>query len=187
MFVQLDHIKTNELQSNLDAIEAVFEVYLFDIEIKTKPSNKLVMHQQILMNSVSLAIEESLDLNSLVAVELDNTLVNLDNLLLEEPDLFSERNWFLSLLGAIFDPPYGTTLSHSNRAEFFKVFSQSCLLTEKDCEIYDWVGCSGSGRDDYSQWNDYFEYGREWWGNWCLTIYSPQQNKGCLLLASSTD
>ena len=132
MFVQLDHIKTNELQSNLDAIEAVFEVYLFDIEIKTKPSNKLVMHQQILMNSVSLAIEESLDLNSLVAVELDNTLVNLDNLLLEEPD-------------------------------------------------------SGSGRDDYSQWNDYFEYGREWWGNWCLTIYSPQQNKGCLLLASSTD
>ena len=92
MFVQLDHIKTNELQSNLDAIEAVFEVYLFDIEIKTKPSNKLVMHQQILMNSVSLAIEESLDLNSLVAVELDNTLVNLDNLLLEEPDLFSERN-----------------------------------------------------------------------------------------------
>ena len=58
MFVQLDHIKTNELQSNLDAIEAVFEVYLFDIGIKTKLSNKLVMHQQILMNSVSLAIEE---------------------------------------------------------------------------------------------------------------------------------
>ncbi|MEF9955715.1 MAG: hypothetical protein RSA22_00870 [Acinetobacter sp.] len=187
MCVKLNRIQTNKLQSNLDAIHAVFEVSLFDIELNTKPSNTLVIHQQILINSLSLVIEESLDLNSLIALKLDNTHVNLDNLFLDEPDLFFERNWFLSLLDAIADPPYGTTLDHSNQEEFFKIFSQSCLLTEKDCEIYDWVGCSGSGRDDCSEWSEYFKLGREWWGNWCLTIYSPKQNKACLLLASSTD
>jgi hypothetical protein len=31
MFVQLDHLKTKDLQSNLDAIQAVFEVLLFDV------------------------------------------------------------------------------------------------------------------------------------------------------------
>lgn len=31
MFVRLDHLKTKELQSDLDAIQALFEVSLFDI------------------------------------------------------------------------------------------------------------------------------------------------------------
>lgn len=36
MFVQLDHLKTKDLQSNLDAIQAVFEVFLFDVTHQTK-------------------------------------------------------------------------------------------------------------------------------------------------------
>ncbi|MCM1958872.1 hypothetical protein NCZ17_05760 [Acinetobacter modestus] len=185
MFVQLNHLKSKELQSDLDAIHAVFEVSLFDIADQTESSNTLAIHQQMLLNCERLAIEKELDLNTLVIEKLDSTLVNFD--VLDKPNLFSGHNWFLNLLEAIIDPPYGTTLAYSNRVVFFKTFTQLCLLTEKDCEIYDWVGYSGSGRDNDSEWNDYFEPGREWWGNWCLTIYSPQQNKGCLLLASSTD
>lgn len=185
MFVQLNHLKSKELQSDLDAIHAVFEVSLFDIADQTESSNTLAIHQQMLLNCERLAIEKELDLNTLVIEKLDSTLVNFD--VLDKPNLFSGHNWFLNLLEAIIDPPYGTTLAYSNRVVFFKTFTQLCLLTEKDCEIYDWVGYPGSGRDNDSEWNDYFEPGREWWGNWCLTIYSPQQNKGCLLLASSTD
>ncbi len=34
MFVQLDHLKTKDLQSNLDAIQAVFEVFCLMSHIK---------------------------------------------------------------------------------------------------------------------------------------------------------
>ncbi|MFW1940336.1 hypothetical protein [Acinetobacter junii] len=185
MFVQLDHLKTKDLQSNLDAIQAVFEVFLFDVSHQTESSNTLTIHQQMLLNCESLSLERTSYLNSLAIEELDRSLVNLN--CLDKPNLFSGHNWFLSLLEAIIDPPYGTTLAQSHRVAFFKTFTQLCLLTEKDCEIYDWVGYPGSGRDNDSEWNDYFEPGREWWGNWCLTLYSPQLKKGCLLLASSTD
>ncbi|VXA54629.1 conserved hypothetical protein [Acinetobacter proteolyticus] len=185
MFVQLDHLKTKKLQSDLDAIQAVFEVFLFDVIHQTESSNTLTIHQQMLFNCESLALEKTLDLNSLAIEQLDRSLVDID--CLDRSDLFSGHNWFLSLLEAIIDPPYGTTLAPSNRAAFFRAFLQLCLFTEKDCERYDWVCYPGSGRDNDSEWNDYFELGREWWGNWCLTIYTAQQNKGCLLLASSTD
>ncbi|EPF83450.1 hypothetical protein GCM10025882_25180 [Acinetobacter gyllenbergii] len=185
MFVQLNHLKSKELQSDLDAIHVVFEVSLFDIVDQTESSNTLAIHQQMLLNCEHLAIEKELDLNTLIIEKLDSTLVDIDSL--DKPNLFSGHNWFLNLLESVIDPPYGTTLAHSNRVAFFKKFTQLCLLTEKDCEIYDWVGYPGSGRDNDSEWNDYFEPSREWSGNWCLTIYSPQQNKGCLLLASSTD
>ncbi len=164
MFVQLDHLKSKELQSDLDAIHAVFEVSLFDITHKMESSNTLAIHQQMLLNCERLAIEKELDLNTLIIEKLDSTLVNFD--VLDKPNLFSGHNWFLNLLEAIIDPPYGTTLAYSNRVVFFKTFTQLCLLTEKDCEIYDWVGYPGSGRDNDSEWNDYFEPGREWWGNW---------------------
>lgn len=98
MFVQLDHLKTKELQSDLDGIQTVFEVFLFDVADKKEYLNTLAIHQQVLLNCQSLSIEKTLDLNTLTIEKLDSTLVNLDNLLLEEPDLFSERNWFLSLL-----------------------------------------------------------------------------------------
>ncbi|WEI17726.1 hypothetical protein PY247_15180 [Acinetobacter proteolyticus] len=38
MFVQLNHLKSKELQSDLDAIQAVFEVSLFDIAHQTESS-----------------------------------------------------------------------------------------------------------------------------------------------------
>ena len=185
MFVQLNYLKTKELQSDLDAIQAVFEVFLFDVAHQRESSNTLTIHQQMLLNCESLALEKTLDLNSLAIEQLDRSLVDLDHL--DRPDLFSGHNWFLSLLDAIIDPPYGTTLAQFHRAAFFQTFLQLCLFTEKDSEIYDWVGYPSSAREESSEWNDYFEPGREWWGNWCLTIYSPEQNKGCLLIASSTD
>ena len=53
MFVQLDHLKTKDLQSNLDAIQAVFEVLLFDFTHQTESSNTLTIHQQMLLNCES--------------------------------------------------------------------------------------------------------------------------------------
>lgn len=185
MFVQLEHAKTKRLQSYLDEIGTVFEVYLFDIAHQSGSSNTRSIHQQMLLNCESLAIENSLDLDALAIEKLDNTLVNLDHL--EKRNFFAKHNWFFSLFHAVFEPPYGTNLAHSDRSAFFQSLLQLWLLTEKDCEIYDWAGHPGSGREDCSEWNDYFEPGRDWWGNWCLTIYSAKQNKGCVLLASSTD
>lgn len=58
MFVQLDHLKTKELQSDLDAIQAVFEVFLFDVAHQTESSNTLAIHQQMLLNCDSLALKK---------------------------------------------------------------------------------------------------------------------------------
>ena len=104
MFVQLDHLKTKDLQSNLDAIQAVFEVLLFDVTHQTESSNTLTIHQQMLLNCESLALERTSDLNSLAIEELDRSLVNLN--CLDKPNLFFGHNWFLSLLESIIDPPY---------------------------------------------------------------------------------
>jgi hypothetical protein len=102
----------------------------------------------------------SLDLNTLTTKKLDRSLVSFNRL--DKPNLFSRHNWFWGLLEAIIDPPYGTTLTHFNQVTFFQAFLRLCLFTEKDCEIYDWVGYPGSGREESSEWNDYFEPGREW-------------------------
>ena len=61
MFVQLNHLKSKELQSDLDAIHVVFEVSLFDIVDQTESSNTLAIHQQMLLNCEHLAIEKELD------------------------------------------------------------------------------------------------------------------------------
>lgn len=78
MFVQLDHLKTKHLQSNLDAIQAVFEVFLFDVTHQTESSNTLTIHQQMLLNCESLSLERTSYLNSLAIEELDRSLVNLN-------------------------------------------------------------------------------------------------------------
>lgn len=98
MFVQLDHLKTKELQSNLDAIEAVFEVSLFDIKDASRFSNTRTIHQQMLLNCESLAIEKSLDLNVLAAEKLDHNLLDSDIDSFDNVNLFPMQNWFLSLL-----------------------------------------------------------------------------------------
>jgi hypothetical protein len=101
-----------------------------------------------------------------------------------------DENWFNSFVIALFHPPYGTTLRNGSLSEQMSFLDHLCresMLLETDCEVIDWVGCSGSGRDDCSDWSDAFEAGREWWGNWCLTIYSPSRKIGSILIASATD
>ncbi len=38
-----------------------------------------------------------------------------------------------------------------------------------------------------TDWSDYFDDGREWWGTLCLTVYDPSLDRFAVILASATD
>lgn len=176
---------TKQLQTKLDQINAVFEANLFQINSNLNEISPIDIHLLMLRKSRQLNIQNNFDMSNLIPLRLDNSFITACNDSNESANL--TNNWFKALNEALFDPPYGTKLKMEEYRHFFKTFCISTFLTEPDCEILDWVGCNGSGRDDCSDWNTYFELGREWWGNWCLTIYAHNINKGCVLLASTTD
>ena len=61
--------------------------------------------------------------------------------------------------------------------EFRKV--NSVLLPEgtDELEVYEWT----------TDWSDYFEDGREWWGTACWSVYDKRMNRYAVILAESTD
>ena len=38
-----------------------------------------------------------------------------------------------------------------------------------------------------TDWSDYFDEGREWWGTLCLTVYDKTLGRFAVILASATD
>ena len=44
-------------------------------------------------------------------------------------------------------------------------------------EVYEWT----------TDWSDYFDDGREWWGTLCLTVYDKSLRRFVVILASATD
>lgn len=44
-------------------------------------------------------------------------------------------------------------------------------------EIYEWT----------TDWSDYFDDGREWWGTLCLTVYDETLDRFAVIMASATD
>lgn len=44
-------------------------------------------------------------------------------------------------------------------------------------EVYEWT----------TDWSDYFDDGREWWGTLCLTVYDPTLDRFVVIMASATD
>lgn len=44
-------------------------------------------------------------------------------------------------------------------------------------EVYDWT----------TDWSNYFDAGREWWGTMCYSIYDQKTNRYAVIMASSTD
>ncbi|MBQ3859774.1 MAG: hypothetical protein II779_04540, partial [Clostridia bacterium] len=38
-----------------------------------------------------------------------------------------------------------------------------------------------------TDWNGYFDDGREWWGTGCFSVYDPDLDRYAVILASATD
>lgn len=87
------------------------------------------------------------------------------------------------LFQAFDDPPYGARCEMGLFAEFCEVVG---LWPNHEIEVWDWVGDPNvnPGRSD---WCDYFDQGKEWWGIWCLTVWNPRNKTLAALAASSTD
>jgi len=46
-----------------------------------------------------------------------------------------------------------------------------------ELEVYRWT----------TDWSEYFDAGREWWGTLCLTVYEKNLNRFVVIMASATD
>lgn len=84
------------------------------------------------------------------------------------------------------DPPYGFMKDADAKA----LFDQWCqilgLIPDHLPEVIDWVG-DPDLEPSRSEWSNYFEAGKEWWGIWCLTIWNPVTRTLGVLAASATD
>jgi len=97
-------------------------------------------------------------------------------------------SWFEWLAQAFDDPPY--TLQCDDPGLHAELFPRFCactgLVRGEGIEVLDWVGDPerDPGRSD---WSNYFEDGKEWWGIWCLTVWNPRHRTLAAIAASTTD
>ena len=91
------------------------------------------------------------------------------------------------LFGGFSDPPYPMKIG---REEAQPLFERWCdllgLRPEDSIEVLDWVG-SPDQEPQRSEWSNYFDAGKEWWGIWCLTIWNPVERTIGVVAASTTD
>jgi len=83
-------------------------------------------------------------------------------------------------------PPYGFT-KDADATALFREWCQVLGLIPGDLpEVIDWVG-DPALEPSRSEWSNYFEAGKEWWGIWCLTVWNPVTRTLGVLAASATD
>jgi hypothetical protein len=105
------------------------------------------------------------------------------------------REGYAPLFCSFRDPPYGTRMDDQTAERLFSEWLQYIGLTPNDAiTVINWVGDVvfdwEDGASDVgarSEWSDYFEAGKEWWGIWCLTIWNPAQRTLSVIAASETD
>ncbi|MGL4667140.1 MAG: hypothetical protein ACRCWR_04340 [Saezia sp.] len=109
--------------------------------------------------------------------------------------------WFSSLLPLVdtlfqmFEsPPYSIQMSHDEAKKHYATWQKSVgLVLEDDPEVVDWVGLDSFSPDECtldnprSQWSNYFDAGKGWWGFFCFTIYNAKQKTLSAVMASTTD
>ncbi len=61
--------------------------------------------------------------------------------------------------------------------DFRKVNSELFPEGTNELEVYEWT----------TDWSNYFEDGREWWGTACWSVYDKRMNRYIVILASATD
>ncbi|MET1078584.1 MAG: hypothetical protein ABWY06_11265 [Pseudomonas sp.] len=91
------------------------------------------------------------------------------------------------LYAAFRNPPYGTRLGEEEMATLFHDWLDLLgLRADEFVQVLDWVG--EAHRDpNRSDWSNYFDDGKDWWGVWCLSIGNPARGTLSVLAASATD
>lgn len=84
------------------------------------------------------------------------------------------------------DPPYGRMENTDAKGLFDQWCQVLGLIPGNFPEVVDWVG-NPDLEPSRSEWSNYFEAGKEWWGIWCLTIWNPVTRTLSVLAASATD
>ncbi len=102
---------------------------------------------------------------------------------LSENEVFELTKADGALASAFLMPPYSTTLKVADFSEWLAMLR---LLPGEDVEVFDWVG-NPDHEPERSDWSNYFDAGKEWWGIWCMTVYNPRRGTLCALVASTTD
>ena len=86
----------------------------------------------------------------------------------------AESDEWLNYRKAFLDPPQGRSYPDS-------LFDQVNALLfpsgEADLEVYRWT----------TEWSNFFDDGREWWGTLCLTVYDRTLERFTVIMASATD
>lgn len=91
-------------------------------------------------------------------------------------EMFSpeRQNGKLSYREAFLFPPHGNGLTDR---DFARVNTTLFPNGTDELEIYEWD----------TDWSDYFNDGREWWGTLCLTVYDGTLRRFAVITASATD
>ena len=71
-------------------------------------------------------------------------------------------------------PPYENGYTGK---DFAKVNAALFPNGTDELEVYEWT----------TDWSDYFDEGREWWGTLCLTVYDKTLDRFVVIMASATD
>ena len=80
----------------------------------------------------------------------------------------------VNYLGAFLYPPWGAVYSEK---DLDCVNSALFPNGTGHLEVYKWS----------TDWSEYFDDGREWWGTLCLTVYDKSLDRFAVILASATD
>ena len=75
---------------------------------------------------------------------------------------------------AFLSPPHGNRYTD---ADFDRVNAALFPKGTDALEVYRWT----------TDWSEYFDDGREWWGTLCLTVYDKKPDRFVVILASATD
>lgn len=92
----------------------------------------------------------------------------------------SRAEW---LFQAFDDPPYSARCAPGMFMDFCRLTG---LWPDPGLQVLDWVG-DVHQEPERSEWSDYFDPGKEWWGGWCLTVWNPAHRTLAALMASATD
>ncbi|MBR3296648.1 MAG: hypothetical protein IKI65_02275 [Firmicutes bacterium] len=75
---------------------------------------------------------------------------------------------------AFLDPPHGNGYTDRD----FDLVNGALFPNGTDMlEVYEWT----------TDWSEYFDDGREWWGTLCITAYDPSLERFAVIMASETD
>jgi hypothetical protein len=77
---------------------------------------------------------------------------------------------------AFSDPPYRLA-SPARLQELFTALTELLFGRLSDLDVVEWS----------TDWSNYFEPGREWWGSFCWTVYTPHAGHLVGIAASTTD